>query len=198
MVSAEQGARYEQLLVVVTGAESSGKTTLANWLAQRLEAPLVPEVARDYLESKAPPAGGENLAAGYGPADVRAIALEQRRCELATLKPAAAGQDGPGVVVADTDQRVINLWWEEKFGARDAAFELVPTPENVKRYYLLCYPDLPWVADPLRENPHDRLRLFRAQLRALEHDQTRFDIVWGLGSVRNARALHHLQQVLAG
>ena len=35
--------------------------------------------------------------------------------------------------------------------------------QSEERHYdlwLLCKPDMPWQADPLRENPHDRDRLF--------------------------------------
>ena len=39
-------------IVVVTGPESCGKTTLARQLADRWEAPLVNEAARDYLKNK--------------------------------------------------------------------------------------------------------------------------------------------------
>ena len=39
-------------IVVITGPESSGKTTLARQLAERWKAPLVKEVARDYLQGK--------------------------------------------------------------------------------------------------------------------------------------------------
>ena len=39
-------------IVVITGPESCGKTTLARQLAERWRAPLVNEAARDYLQGK--------------------------------------------------------------------------------------------------------------------------------------------------
>ena len=39
-------------IVVITGPESCGKTTLARQLADRWRAPLVSEAARDYLQGK--------------------------------------------------------------------------------------------------------------------------------------------------
>ena len=39
-------------IVVITGPESCGKTTLARQLADRWEAPLVNEAARNYLQKK--------------------------------------------------------------------------------------------------------------------------------------------------
>lgn len=37
-------------IIVITGPESSGKTTLANQLSAYWKVPLVKEVARDYLK----------------------------------------------------------------------------------------------------------------------------------------------------
>jgi len=172
-----------QKLFVVTGAESSGKSTLANTLAERLGVPLVPEVARAYLEAKATP--------GYAPEDLQAIALEQRQAERLTLT--RSRQHGvPPMVVADTDQRVIDLWWQEKYPTLEAGFaEPAGTPE---RYYLLCYPDLPWRPDPLRENPHDRMRLFHLQRQALVTDRQSFRVIWGRGRIRTERAMHYVRQ----
>ncbi len=39
-------------IIVMTGPESSGKTTLAKQLADCWNVPLVPEIARDYLRGK--------------------------------------------------------------------------------------------------------------------------------------------------
>jgi nicotinamide riboside kinase len=35
--------------------------------------------------------------------------------------------------------------------------------------HLLCSPDIPWEADVLRENPHDRHRLFSLYEKELQH-----------------------------
>lgn len=169
---------------VVTGAESSGKSTLASALAQHFDVPLVPEVARSYLHAKRGP--------DYGPDDVRAIAREQSQVEAQTLQTGA-----PAVVIADTDQRVIDLWWQEKYPALDSGFERAAN-EQLERYYLLCYPDLPWEADPLRENPHDRLRLYRLQCQALVRDNAMFRVIWGHGEIRTKRAWHWVAPHITG
>jgi nicotinamide riboside kinase len=142
----------------------------------------VPEVARAYLESKPTP--------GYGPTDVEAIAVQQLQAEQNAL----AG--GAPVIVADTDQRILQLWWAEKYPGLTSGFENCVDKQDPQRHYLLCYPDLAWEPDPLRENPQDRQRLFRLQLQALEHDNANFRVVWGRGAIRERRAWHYVKHEL--
>ena len=62
--------------IVVTGSESTGKTTLARQLAERLGARWVPEQSREYAARV-----GRPLTAG----DVEAIANEQIAAEDAAI-----------------------------------------------------------------------------------------------------------------
>ena len=42
-----------------------------------------------------------------------------------------------------------------------------------KRFYLLCKPDIKWEEDPLRENPNNRLELYKIykeEIKRLNHD----------------------------
>ncbi len=178
-------AQKRQRLLIVTGPESSGKTTLAKALAQRLGVPLIAEMAREYLESRRP------ADTAYGPADLRRIAQLQQIAEDAALA------SGAGVVVADTDQQVIELWWHEKYGS---GFEYPPRSahsSDAQRYYLLCYPDLEWQPDPLRENPLDRPRLFRLHLQKLEAVRADYRVIWGLGEFRQRLARQYVDTLLA-
>ena len=65
--------------IVVTGPESSGKTTLAQDLAQELEGLLVPEYSRIYLEQ---------AGLRYGHDDLEFIAAGQRGLEHRALRSA--------------------------------------------------------------------------------------------------------------
>ncbi len=149
------------LTVAIVGAECSGKTTLATQLAQRFDAPCVAEYARSYLNR----ARAEGRI-GYDAGDVLAIARGQQRAEAA----ASAGAD---LVIADTDLVVVKVWWAVRFSGDNAwldgaLHDAVAGPR--KRVYLLTRPDIPWVPDPLRENPHDRMALherYRALLNSL-------------------------------
>lgn len=141
-------------LVCLTGAESSGKTTLAQALAEQIGAVLVPEAARQMLKPQA----------AYDIDDVVRIGLAQADSEDAALA------DHAGWVVADTDLTVIRIWLQERFGVWPAVlaerFEA-----RAPRTYVLCTPDMPWQPDPLREHPNDRWRLheqYRLLLGSLE------------------------------
>lgn len=59
------------VIVVCTGPESSGKSTLSQLLAEALQVPLVEEQARTYLDSKD---AGRN---GYLPSDILEIGRRQ-------------------------------------------------------------------------------------------------------------------------
>ena len=157
--------------ICLTGPESTGKTTLARALAAHLGAQLVPEVARNYLAGHS----------GYTAQDVLRIALRQAALEAEVL---ACG----GVVICDTDLLVIQIWWREKFGELPAELVRALNARST-RCYLLLQPDLPWVADPLRENPDDRDRLFDGYQRELENSSFPFAVVGGTGKSRLVNAL---------
>ncbi len=131
----------------IIGPESSGKSTLAQQLARRY-GEYIPEYARDYVAA---------LNGHYTYADVLTIARHQVE-QLRTLDNEARSDD-ERVLFFDTELIVTKVWLEHKYGTCP---EWVT--EALRRYpmdiYLLCTPDIPWIADPTRENPHIRQYLF--------------------------------------
>ena len=140
----------EPFIVCLTGAESTGKTTLANALANHYGAKLVPEVARRHLAPHHP----------YGSEEVLAIARAQMQLEAEAL------EEGPRLVICDTDLLVIQIWWQVKFGPLPDELAVALAGRAV-RSYLLTRPDIPWIADPLRESGGQRSDLHRRYQRAL-------------------------------
>lgn len=139
--------------ILITGPESSGKTTLAQQLAASLGGVYVAEVARAYLEAR---------DGRYTEADLPVIWQQQAAAEDTARASSAA------FVICDTGPEVIRIWAEVKYGRCPEAI----LRASEERYYdlvLLCAPDLPWVADPLRESPElsDRLELFNCYLAIL-------------------------------
>ncbi len=140
----------EPFIVCLTGAESTGKTTLATSLANHYGARLVPEAARRHLVPHRP----------YGPEEVLAIARAQVLLEREALR------GSPGLVVCDTDLLVIQVWWQVKFGPLPEELSAALTGRSA-RAYLLTRPDIPWMPDPLRESGGERSDLHRRYQRTL-------------------------------
>ncbi|MBP9080400.1 MAG: ATP-binding protein [Flavobacteriales bacterium] len=144
------------LKVVVTGPECSGKSTMSQALADHFGVPWVPEMARPFLDE---------LARPYVESDLRSIA----ELQLYTEEERALEQDPgtPDLLICDTDLITIRIWGEEKYG-RSHPWIVKQTQERTYDLWLLCMPDIPWVYDPQRENPHDRDRLFEVYRKTLE------------------------------
>lgn len=140
--------------LVITGPESSGKTTLSTALGREWRAVLVNEVAREYLAV---------LHAPYREHDLLAIAKAQLRSE----DELAAGSRVMNMV-CDTDLLTVRIWSEEKFGRCDP-WIVEQTKNRHYHHWLLCSPEgIAWEPDPLREHPHDRERLFHRHIDLLE------------------------------
>lgn len=135
--------------VGIIGPESTGKSTLSAYLAHRYNGVLNPEYAREYMEHLAPDYS-------YTYEDIVAIARQQIQ-KLEELHQAFSTKDT--LVFFDTELIITKVWFEHKYG-------IVPdfVLEALHRYpmdiYLLCYPDMPWQPDPVRENPNIREYLF--------------------------------------
>jgi nicotinamide riboside kinase len=144
----------------IIGPESTGKSTLATYLAHRYDGVLVPEYARDYMEKLAP-----NYHYSYD--DVEAIARYQVE-ELKRLTtegiPKGYRKD---IAFFDTELIITKVWFLHKFGHCPEFLEeaLHVYPMDV---YLLCYPDMEWVPDPVRENPNIREYLFNWYKKEIE------------------------------
>ena len=143
------------LVVVVTGSECTGKTTLARELAARFAAPCSAEFAREYLGEKAAP-----LVA----ADVEPIARGQQAGEDA----AAAGASD--LLIKDTDLVSTVVYAHHYYGSCPIPVERAARARRGD-LYLLLLPDVPWVADGLfRDRPSERALLhglFRQRLNDL-------------------------------
>lgn len=186
--------------IAIVGPESSGKTTLCKALAAQYDAPWVEECARGYLENQ----GGR-----YEEADLMAIASLQHDIEVfeekrawdrhmemfSHLAPAfePSGENKPTrypelpLLLCDTDMITVRIWSEEKYGRCDP--ELIRlTEEWPYDYWLLCRPDIPWEPDALRENPHDRDRLFGVYERMLRDLSKPFSVIEGDQEARMRKA----------
>ena len=150
--------------VIVTGPESSGKTTLCNALAEHLNIPFTPEFSREFLNK---------LDGDYTQDDLSVIAKEQLKNEQLTTK-------NNQVSLNDTDLITIKIWSEYKYGnCNNWILEQIEKQKKENRLYLLCKPDIPWKADPLRENRNNRDKLFDIYKKVLENLKHDYYVVEG-------------------
>lgn len=127
--------------IAVVGPESTGKSELAQQLAQHYGSPWVPEYARTYIE---------NLSQPYTFDDVSIIARKQIELELSFEQ-----NNKSAYVFFDTDLIITKVWFEYRFQhVPDFVNERLNT--GFFDLYLLCEPDLPWQPDPVREHGDDR------------------------------------------
>lgn len=166
--------------VVLTGPESSGKTTLARQLSDHFNWPLINEFSREYLKE---------IGKAYTFNDVESIGRGQLALEQNTLKTSPN-------IICDTDLTVIWVWMQVKYGEMAPWMEaqLMQTQNSL---YLLCRPDLPWEPDPLRENPHDRPALFEKYEQLLKRLKVHYKVLEGHGEIRLKSALEFIAHNLS-
>ena len=170
--------------VVLTGPESTGKSTLARALARRFGTECAPEFVRGYAAAR-----DNRLTLD----DHGAIADGQAAGEDEAADRAAAR--GAPVVVLDTDLLSTALYCEHYFGVCPPWLE-ASARERRADLYLLLDVDVPWVPDPVRDRGDRRdelLALFRAWLDRLD---ARWVLVSGGWAERERRAVESVERLL--
>ena len=173
------------VVLVLLGAESTGKTCLADALCQALvaqghDAVRVPEYLREFCNFH----GRTPLAS-----EQMAIASEQ------TLRIASAARDH-AMVVADTSALMTAVYSDCLFGDPGLLAPAIATQRAYAATLLMAL-DLPWVADGhQRDGPLVR-QAVDSRLRATLLDAgLGFSVVHGSGSARLAAARAAVQAVL--
>ena len=135
--------------VVLIGAESTGKTTLARQLAEVFETEWVPEFGREHWERKLASRGITDPPPGWSPDEFVEIATEQQAREEAVARRANR------VLFADTNAFATGTWHERYHRGRDARVDAIGARDKVD-LYLLTAPDVPFVQDGFRDGEHVR------------------------------------------
>ena len=161
--------------IVVTGPESTGKTELAQALASKLNSVWIPEYARQFVE---------NLNRPYEYDDVIQIAHHQVEQEAVF-----ASKIGEGIIIFDTWLIITKVWLDLVFGkCPDWISEHIRSSKI--DLFLVCDTDLPWIADPVRENGGEkRKELFQLYCNEIVTFGFKYEIVSGFGDKRTENAL---------
>ncbi|MDA3892312.1 MAG: ATP-binding protein [Salinivirgaceae bacterium] len=174
----EENADHTRI-VVITGAESTGKTELAKYLADHLNWEWIPELSRTYVEK---------LKRPYIFNDIEIIAQQQ----IAQFNVAA--NNPLKTVVFDTGLIITKVWFDVVYNKCpdwliDAIYKLP------KVLHLLCDIDLPWQSDSVRENGGAmRIKLNDIYKRELDSFGFEYELVSGTGNQRLMNALRILKE----
>jgi NadR type nicotinamide-nucleotide adenylyltransferase len=145
--------------VAILGAESTGKSTLAEALARCYDTVWVPEYLREFVERRA----RVPLEADQYPIALEQLAREDEAAGLAESR-------GAGWLFCDTTPLMTALYSELYFGRVDDELgALVAGLDAAGRYrhVIVAAPDLPWVADGLQRESGQVRRVVHARLLAL-------------------------------
>jgi NadR type nicotinamide-nucleotide adenylyltransferase len=138
--------------IVITGSESTGKTTLAGMLADRYGTVATPEFSREYADARGAPLDRH---------DVEPIAVGQIAAEDRWMRRAQRG-----LLFLDTDLFSPVVYGRHYYGSLQPWIERVAV-ERRGDLYLLLDIDVPWVHDSIRDRADQRAEmhgLFRGVL----------------------------------
>ncbi len=160
--------------IVVTGAECSGKTTLASNLAKHYNAGLAPEYARTYLSE---------LDRPYEKSDLKNIAIGQLQSEQELSHNE--------ILICDTSLLVLTVWSEVKYGSIHPWLTVLYEDAHPDLYILPDW-NIPYEADPLREHPEDRMELHNIYVNKLNEQSSPWMSVIGTPEERLKQAVKRI------
>jgi HTH-type transcriptional repressor of NAD biosynthesis genes len=154
--------------IVLTGPESTGKTTLSKALANYYKTEWVQEFGRDYFVKRNGKLVFEDI-----------IKIGQGQLDLEE----AAAKKANKFLFCDTDLIVTQIWSEIYFNSCPS--ELINLNKDRKYdLYLLMDIDIPWADDGTREFPNLREWHFNRLKKELEERNLNYVIIQGSDSVR--------------
>ena len=170
--------------IVIYGPESTGKTTLANDLANHYKTEWVPEYAREYLQKK-----WDLHKAKCNLDDLLNIALEQIKMENKMISKSKK------FIFCDTNVLVTKVWSETHFSGYSS-----PEIKNILKsvrydYYFLTNIDVPWVKDDLRDRPDNRQEMFNYFKGQLDVNKIQYSVVSGDKEERLKKAILILDKI---
>ena len=165
--------------VVLTGSESTGKTTLARALGAHYGVPVSEEFVRQYAAKREGPLD----FADHGPIARGQMASEDDAIARATT-----------LVVLDTDLLSTVIYCEHYFGRAPAWIE-DEARNRSGDLYLLMKPDIPWVPDGVRDRSDRREEMHALFRDALTRRGLRFVEVGGSSEDRLRMAIEEIEKL---
>jgi NadR type nicotinamide-nucleotide adenylyltransferase len=171
--------------IVLFGPESTGKSSLAKFLASHYKTYYVDEFARQYLQEK-----WDNYGKVCEKQDLIPIAVGQIKNENILSKKAKR------ILFCDTDLLTTAVYSRLYFdGFCDAKLDKF-SKHNYYDLYLLMDIDIEWVKDDLRDRPNEREELFNVFKDALIENNKNYMIVSGNFEKRKKTSIEFVDNFL--
>jgi HTH-type transcriptional regulator, transcriptional repressor of NAD biosynthesis genes len=172
--------------ICIVGAESTGKTTLAEHLALHYKTKWVPEYGREYCAEKWKDGVTTDM---WATEDFITIAHEQCRREDALAREANK------VLICDTDPFATGIWHERYLDKRSNEVESIA---NARKYdlYILTGNEIPFVQDGLRDGEHICHWMHNRFIEALDESHRPWISVAGPLSVRVREATRAIDAII--
>jgi NadR type nicotinamide-nucleotide adenylyltransferase len=159
--------------IAIMGPESTGKSSMAEFLARHYGSLWVPEYAREYCDQLGKTAEFE---------DELAILKGQLERESEFIK-----RDGE-ILFFDTMFLTVKIYSEHVFKTYPREIDKYLESHRYD-FFLIMDIDLPWEDDPLREFPELRSYFMEIHIREIKALGVPYEIISGLGSIRKENAL---------
>jgi NadR type nicotinamide-nucleotide adenylyltransferase len=167
--------------VAITGPECTGKSTLSIQLARHYNTVFVPEFAREYVSS---------LDRPYHYQDIVQIA------ETQITQSDDYSTRANNLLFLDTWLIITKVWFDVVFKRHPQWIDEELNKKTID-LFLLCNTDIPWVADPVRENGGEmRERLYLLYKRELDLLGCNYKIITGSGNERFQEALKAVDDII--
>ena len=154
------------LRIAILGAESSGKSTLAEALARRYDTLWIPEYLREFVDTT-----------GRTPAPHEQILIA--KTQIAREIDAAADERANAYLFCDTTPVMTAIYSRYCFGSVDAPLAALARSHRYD-LTLVAMPDCPWVADGLqRVSDAVRQDIHKEVLATLEEMETPYVLIAG-------------------
>lgn len=178
---------YYAKRVCLVGAESTGKTTLAQDLATYFATCWVPEYGREYSERMLAEQGEYR----WQSADFVHIAMTQCQREDATARHCQR------VLLCDTDAFATTIWHRRYLQERSPEVEAIAARHRVPDLYLLCDVDVPFVQDGTRDGEQIRTWMHAVFLAELQQQQRLYLLLQGDFAARRGQAILAIEELLS-
>lgn len=167
--------------IAIVGPESTGKSTIAKFLAEEFQTIYVPEYARYYCQ---------NLNKQYTLQDE----LNMFHGQVA-LEEALVSVTKKDILICDTTFLTVKIWCDHLFNETP---KVVIDKINTAHYdlYLLMDIDLPWEDDVLRDFPKERNHFMQVWEKELKAINGNYQIISGQGDERLQNALKSVKHFL--